>query len=483
MLRKSQTSSSKNKSARRPPPGSECAVPSPREAPAVIAFPPSRSPSPAFSSTTEGAKQKPSQQGLRAPYVLISSAFHASINTDIPCYPLYMLDAVTLSPKKRPAAPVSDDDDSEDIDLDGLTLRSPLGSPHVRRSGRKHVPTERMKQAIRDSLLEMPSSGSRKSSALLDRLDHEQACSQFNDDACATEDGNNSSDWAPSTSRSRVSRGGSRPQAVPRSKWQTPPRPARKTKQSVASSDDEVTPRRAPSFPRSISPVESLPTTSDMIDAVHRAKRGLPVDSKYAKFINDAADPEGSNQSGVESDGGYASWNGIADSTAKDIDEYDLSDSFIDDGGVTDEESTPEIGVQPSSEVEAEYAVIDTFMDDLSMPFDVGPHDGLSTRNTRNGDTSETSNDADGQVFYEDYPPICPSSHRSSREGRRSKDANVHYGLTGQKSIAFASRNPPCQRDTPVPAPRAPPPVAGHSNTAHESHPSSSGSRVQRSPV
>ncbi|KAL0061900.1 hypothetical protein AAF712_011276 [Marasmius tenuissimus] len=361
--------------------------------------------------------------------------------------------------KTRVAATGVKDDDS--VGLEGLTLQSPIASPAVRRSGRKKIPTERLKLALEDSRSDV----NENSSVLLGRLQFDDRVSDLNAKACASGVESDGSTWTPKSSPTRVSRGRPRPRALPRSKWYDVPRASGSNIKVEEPSTENDMSQRAPPSPRSISSGEYLPTTAEMIQ-----------DMMDRKAVADSADPLdndqqtlGSGDGGDNDSEGYASWHGIDDqadvgvtdddelSFEEDIrpmeqkknpywkqeaaaiqrdcyeDEYDLSDSMIDDGNVTDGDA--DIRSDDGAIDRQGDSDVDSMMEELSAPFDIGQLTDGSPDMSNHGSSNRSVVDHAEPVFYEDFPPINPKCNGSFRP--HSKRRALPSPLANQHQLSF----------------------------------------------
>ncbi|KAL0060505.1 hypothetical protein AAF712_012695 [Marasmius tenuissimus] len=383
-----------------------------------------------------------------------------------------------LSQNKRtvPRRPVDEDgdEDEDEVGLEGLTLRSPIASPPVRRSGRKKVPTERLKLALEGAVDQI-----HDSSELVNRLDFDNRVADLNKAACATDVESDTSVWTPSTSTSRAARGRPRPRAIPRSKWNSPP--CASTSNSRCDGN-----HRELSLPRSISSGEYLPTTAELFQDLQTAK-----DPEYSDRPDSGEEALTSDDGKADGSEGYASWHGIEDGRrssddevlydhqdvasdnqyedfeAEDddfedqtdnvekrddslerrksyweeeemalerdcyLDRYDLGDSFIGDDESFEDDVASDNGNISGDEGASD---IDSMMEELALPFG----------NVR-GDQSAAvpshapSTDPADQVFYEDLPPIVPQRNGSFRS--RSKRPAPPTTPPGQQKLGFARTN------------------------------------------
>ncbi|KAK1222949.1 hypothetical protein PQX77_014185 [Marasmius sp. AFHP31] len=417
----------------------------PRPAPSRMAFPPSRAPS----------KERRSVTGVRARSPTSSSS---------------------KSPTKDRIVTTEVNESDVPVGLGGLSLRSPIASPAVRRSGRKKIPTERLRMALQDSMEQSPPD--MKESPLLDRLDFHERVANLNGNACASGAESDDSNWTPKSSPTRVSRGRPRPRALPRSKWFNTPGPSGSHKQIEDLSDGGDVFPRAPSLPRSISPGIYLPTTAEMIHDLQRKKDPSEHEDDCIGSDADDGDNDGS--------GGYDSWHGIdgeedvnstddVDFEADDhiaggndrevdhkdnpyweqelraierdcqYDEYDVTDPFINDGDVTEEDIS--IHSLEGDDNGQGASDLDSMMEELSVPFNVGRYTNDTSIPSNRAMSNQTPEDHTDQVFYEDLPPINPQRNGSFRS--RTKRRVPPSPPSDQQQLSFPRVTGPVSRAGP----------------------------------
>ncbi|KAL0572249.1 hypothetical protein V5O48_009711 [Marasmius crinis-equi] len=302
-----------------------------------------------------------------------------------------------LLPKKRKADRESGGDPTAVDDLNSLTLNTP-----ARRSPRKPVPTEKAQYNIEQAMADLPQTPpGRQKSWILQGAKRRMAEADANDAACASDTATTIS-WSPSPKPKARARPLSRPKAVPRSKWPSPPSsqasPSRsvkgKNKAVIVSSDEEDDAQNL--HLRELTPFEEseLPTLTQMVSAF-----GDSTSHPSSALFDDIAVESGAEEDSVHDDNL---------NEAADEDQYDLDDSFIDDSGAPEYDSD-----NADNTVEGRLDLEDTYEPDANDPVDEveyadeDPVDGGDDDLADSGDEVEFV-DQDEEGLYDD-PSAVPA--------------------------------------------------------------------------
>ncbi|KAL0566696.1 hypothetical protein V5O48_015310 [Marasmius crinis-equi] len=350
-------------------------------------------------------------------------------------------DSLSLpSPKKRKLSKASDTSnvvvkrEDPEVDLDQLTLASPMGSPAIRRSSRNPVPTDKIMKAV-------------------NAVSFGLALSRVNAAASASDEEGTDISWAPS------------PPPRPRPRPQPRPR-------TLASPQKEPSP--APTL-RALSTDIEMPTLEEVIAETRRVVESNPrsriagrrvARSPSLNLIDDIAEEEGCD---APDDGGVEEVEQSYDIV--DQDEYDTNDPFINDRTLSDEEEqSVQVEVEElfddSGAVSSTAHVVEDEGDDASEAdvlkgnnqAGLGIPTGGRWKSVKSASAASHSDfdshtivdDNDNTAEYlEDHPPI--SSATSSV--RKSTKKDVLSGATGQKQLPFAAvpktKNPLVAKSSP----------------------------------
>ncbi|KAL0577043.1 hypothetical protein V5O48_004947 [Marasmius crinis-equi] len=400
-----------------------------------------------------------------------------------------------ISPKKRKADRNSEGDPSVG-DLDSLTLNTP-----TRRSPRKPVPTEKALYNIDQAMAELPQTPpGLQPSNLLRAVKRRVAEADANDAACASDTGTTIS-WSPSPkpkARPRPRPIVSRPRAMPRSKWPSPP-PERapvvqsakgKNKAIVLSSDEEEDQDVDRDYRiRDLTPFEDseLPTLDELASAF-----GDPSVPSSTLFDDIAAESGGEDAE-------------LDDASAERLeeDQYDLDDSFIDDSGATEEDDTavrqevhgldldvedediiedddvefvedpvednngaegwfepneqsplasvtPDLDPEDEDNMFVDEDIDDTIRATANMNDDCDDDDDIFAFDNDPVPDAQTEPTADeAEEYLSDFPPVTSKPGRSFRSPPKkisAREAKLAKERQGQQALSFAAASPSPQR-------------------------------------